>query len=134
VIDAITSTAVDLGAPGYDPVFGYGRIDAVAAVKKFPAEPYDTTTSFTANSATSGTSGGSATLEAAVVDEDGYAVAGEEVFFDLGGLVGSSLTNDSGIATITVGLGAAGDYEAAAAVSDSLRYDGSFVRIPFHIE
>jgi hypothetical protein len=28
----ITTTAIDLGAPGFDPIFGYGRIDPVAAL------------------------------------------------------------------------------------------------------
>ncbi|MGH3443351.1 MAG: S8 family serine peptidase [Nitriliruptorales bacterium] len=30
--DLIASTAVDLGTPGYDPVFGFGKVDAQAAV------------------------------------------------------------------------------------------------------
>ncbi len=32
--EAITSTARDIGAPGFDPVSGYGVIDALAAAKK----------------------------------------------------------------------------------------------------
>ena len=27
----MTTTAVDLGAPGFDPEYGYGRVDALAA-------------------------------------------------------------------------------------------------------
>ena len=39
------STAVDLGAAGRDPVFGYGRVDAAAAVRAAVAyqPPVDTT-------------------------------------------------------------------------------------------
>jgi subtilisin family serine protease len=36
VISIITSTALDLGAPGKDPDFGYGRIDASAALRATP--------------------------------------------------------------------------------------------------
>ena len=37
--NAITSTARDLGAAGYDTFYGYGRVDALAAVNSTPAEP-----------------------------------------------------------------------------------------------
>lgn len=33
ITDALLESSVDLGTPGYDPVFGYGRVDALAAVK-----------------------------------------------------------------------------------------------------
>lgn len=36
VIRALTSTVVDLGPPGYDPVYGSGRINALAAVRSIP--------------------------------------------------------------------------------------------------
>jgi len=31
-MEILTTTAVDLGEPGWDPMYGYGRIDAAAAV------------------------------------------------------------------------------------------------------
>ena len=31
-MEILTATAVDLGEPGWDPMYGYGRIDAAAAV------------------------------------------------------------------------------------------------------
>ncbi len=36
VVDAIIDNAVDLGSPGYDPVYGYGRVDALGAVRAIP--------------------------------------------------------------------------------------------------
>lgn len=39
VVDRLLDTAVDLGAPGYDPVFGAGRLDAAAAVGGPSAPP-----------------------------------------------------------------------------------------------
>ena len=33
VQDILESTSVDLGAPGFDPIFGHGRVDAYAAVR-----------------------------------------------------------------------------------------------------
>lgn len=45
VQQAITATAVDLGAPGRDDVFGYGRINAYAAVLYNPQTPTATATS-----------------------------------------------------------------------------------------
>jgi thermitase len=44
VVNAITSTAVDLGAPGRDTIFGFGRIDAsgaLRAVDRPPIKPGD---------------------------------------------------------------------------------------------
>lgn len=37
--NAMTGTARDLGAAGYDTFYGYGRVDALAAVNSTPAEP-----------------------------------------------------------------------------------------------
>lgn len=39
VVDRLLSTSVDLGAPGYDPVFGAGRLDVAAAVGGPSAPP-----------------------------------------------------------------------------------------------
>ncbi|MGH7606305.1 MAG: S8 family serine peptidase, partial [Gemmatimonadales bacterium] len=34
----LRTSAVDLGAPGWDPLFGYGRVNARAAVEQTPEE------------------------------------------------------------------------------------------------
>jgi len=39
VIEALLATAVDLYTPGYDPMSGEGRLDALAAVRYWPAAP-----------------------------------------------------------------------------------------------
>ncbi len=36
VVEALTASAADLGTPGYDPVYGSGRLDAFAAVSYWP--------------------------------------------------------------------------------------------------
>jgi hypothetical protein len=33
LVDTIMDTTVDIGAPGYDPLFGYGRGDVSAALR-----------------------------------------------------------------------------------------------------
>ncbi len=40
VLNAILSTAVDLGEPGIDPVFGHGRVDALEAAKMLAPEKF----------------------------------------------------------------------------------------------
>jgi hypothetical protein len=43
VVSLLESTAVDLGTPGYDQYYGYGRVDAAAAVQAAKlAQPVDT--------------------------------------------------------------------------------------------
>ncbi|MEO8217572.1 MAG: S8 family serine peptidase [Acidobacteriota bacterium] len=42
VKDALFTTAVDLGAPGYDTVFGNGQVDALAAAKKLAPQLFPT--------------------------------------------------------------------------------------------
>ena len=44
VTNALTSTAVDLGAPGFDTISGFGRVDAFAAVQSVSAGPSPTPT------------------------------------------------------------------------------------------
>lgn len=39
VIDVLTKTAVDLGPTGWDPAYGYGRVDVGAAVGSLPLPP-----------------------------------------------------------------------------------------------
>jgi subtilisin family serine protease len=39
ILDILLSTARDLGDPGWDPFYGYGRVDAEAAIRWRPAVP-----------------------------------------------------------------------------------------------
>jgi serine protease len=42
VEEALVESAVDLYGPGYDPASGYGRVDALGAVRYWPAAPLET--------------------------------------------------------------------------------------------
>ncbi len=42
--ETIENTAVDLGSPGWDPIFGWGLLDASAALRSAPPAPTDTPT------------------------------------------------------------------------------------------
>ena len=55
VRNALTSTAIDLGTSGPDPVAGHGRIDAFAALNSLVGPPPPTTVSLTIDFAGSGT-------------------------------------------------------------------------------
>jgi hypothetical protein len=127
VIDAITQNADDLGAPGYDPAFGFGRLNAVAAVSAvdaviIPTEEA-TTLSITAGSAEAGQYSDQATFGALLTDAAGDAVEGAEISFELAGDGGTatlaSATGADGIATKTFPLDLApGSYQL------TVRYGG----------
>jgi len=51
VMAALTSTATDLGVPGWDPVFGSGRVDAARAVSETPLPRWTLSTSTTGEGA-----------------------------------------------------------------------------------
>lgn len=111
VISALTSSAVDLGAPGYDPVFGYGRLDALAAVQAVEVvvpEPTETPTAattevaFTDASATAAQYSDDAVIEAVLSSND-TPLANADLVFELTGAAGTrswTVTTDaSGIAS-----------------------------------
>ena len=94
VINAVLQGAKDLGAPGYDPVFGYGRVDALETVRAIPyvepTGPTTTTLSFTEGSATGAQHTDEAEIEAQLTDtETGAPVADAEIVFELTGSTGA---------------------------------------------
>ena len=118
VIDAITSSAVDLGTPGYDPVYAFGRVDALAAVRAIDVavEPVVLGTSVTYTGDAGGQHSDEVTLAATLVDENGVPVEGAELTFELVGENGSrsfsASTGPDGVATTTEKLDdAPGQYQ-----------------------
>jgi hypothetical protein len=117
VKQVLQSTAVDLGAPGFDFVFGAGRADALAAVSAALAVATTTTTT-TAPSTTTSTSstlpnrppvitslaavldGNVATLTGAAVDPDADVVAWRATIRDGAG----TLLGDTGLVSFDAGL------------------------------
>jgi len=94
VIDAVLQGAKDLGAPGYDPVFGYGRVDALATVLAVPfvepTGPTATALSFTETSAAGAQHTDEAEIAAQLSNaETGAPVADAEIVFELTGPTGT---------------------------------------------
>jgi subtilisin len=79
VRDILTSTAQDLGAAGLDPLYGYGLVNAVAAVAAVPSSPptpaVNVLLSTDKTSYVSSTDN-NATLTAIVTNESGTAISG----------------------------------------------------------
>jgi hypothetical protein len=107
VIDAITSSAVDLGVPGYDPVFAYGRVDALSAVTAvdpvLPPTAADTTVTFTGDNG--GRFSDDARIAARLVDDTGAPIQDAELIFEMTGEDGtqewSENTGPDGVAAVT---------------------------------
>jgi subtilisin family serine protease len=115
VIQAIIDGAVDLGAPGYDPIYGHGRIDALAAVSSVdPVTPEPTvattSTRFTSESAAGGQYSDAVSVSALVAEASGAALKDAEVVFELTGETGSrswtAATDGTGVATRRLDLDA----------------------------
>ncbi|HJR44589.1 MAG TPA: S8 family serine peptidase [Actinomycetota bacterium] len=108
VTNAIVSSARDLGPPGYDPVFGSGLLDALAAVRAVePADPR-TTVRFTERSATSGQYSDASSFEAELTNAAGQPLADRELTFELVGADGArtftGTTDEQGIASVDATL------------------------------
>jgi hypothetical protein len=100
VIDAIVDSADDLGAPGYDPAFGFGRVNALAAVRAIPVQAEEVTALEITQSPEAAQHSDDALFEARLTDSAGNALAGKELSFEL--------TGESGTQTETTTTGADG--------------------------
>lgn len=108
IIDAILASADDLGAPGYDPIYGYGRVNALKAAQAIELDPesetQDAQLSFTEDSATSGQYTDQASLAAVLTDSEGDPIEGAELVFELTGAESSrtfdATTDEDGIASV----------------------------------
>ena len=104
IVNTILETSDDLYTPGWDPIVGYGRINALAAVTSLPepkptetptetpTEPQssDTQVAFTDNTSGSVQYTDNGTLEAQLKDSStGLPIEGAELVFELVGEAGS---------------------------------------------
>jgi hypothetical protein len=96
VRDILTSTAQDLGAVGRDPLYGYGLVNAAAAVATVSASPTPAVNVVLSTDKTSYTSGTdtAASLTAIVTDETGTSISGSE-------LTGFATTLDGNSVSVT---------------------------------
>jgi len=96
VMAVISNTATDLGAAGWDPYYGHGRVDALAAVQMAAnVETSDTTPPQVAIVTPAAGATVSDLVAVAVEATDDFGVAGVELFVD-GQSVGNSDTPSSG--------------------------------------
>ena len=105
VVQAMEDGAVDLGTPGYDPVFGYGRIDALGAVQAVTPVVDPTTApaaatqlALTAPASAQRTDG--VDVRAVLTDASGAPVGGQPVQLAIaGGPSAQAVTDAAGVAT-----------------------------------
>ena len=119
----LRQSAVDLGTAGWDTTFGYGRIDAAAAVAL--AAGGGTTKTNTSTSVTSGlnpsTSGQTVTFTASVSPS---GASGTVLFLDAGVQIGSAVLS-SGQATFSTSSLSAGTHSITASYGGNTSYNGS---------
>jgi serine protease len=125
VVQALLDGAVDLGAPGYDPVFGYGRLDAVNAVQQVTpvAEPSPTApagTTLTLSAPASGQRTDSVAVSA-VLTSAGAPVTDQPVRLSLGsGRTADVVTDAAGTVRWTLPLDVdPGTYDLSATYAGS---------------
>lgn len=117
IVQTILDTSDDLYTPGWDPIVGYGRINALSAVRaiEVASEPENTTVAFTADTTQAAQHSDNATIGARLTDESGDAIEGAELVFELSGAETRSwteVTNADGVASATKTLSEApGDYQ-----------------------
>ena len=105
---ALETTADDLGAPGPDNAYGYGRVDAAAARRWLATAPDFTVA--VSPSAPAVTPGGSATLAVAVAPVNGFAAGVTLALSGLPAQASATVTGTTQIAISTTAAIAPGTY------------------------
>jgi subtilisin family serine protease len=125
IVDILKNTADDLGASGYDPYFGHGRINASRAVQAASGGTPPPDTTAPAVSITSPAAGAtvSGTVTVNISATDDVAVTKIELYAD-GTLVGSSTTAPASIAWDTTSL-TAGSHTLQALAYDAANNVGA---------
>ena len=114
IVQTILDSADDLYTPGWDPIVGHGRINALAAVKALPEPTIEpvaapTTVTFTDSTSESGQFSDEATFEAALTNATtGSPVQGADLIFEMTGASGSrtfeATTGPDGVAAHSLRL------------------------------
>jgi len=114
VRDILTSTAQDLGAAGRDPLYGYGLVNAAAAVATVSSSPTPAVNVVLSTDKTSYTSGTdtTATLAAIVTDESGAIMSG------LGSAAFTTKVDGNGASVTFTETATHGTYTGALALSN----------------
>ena len=156
VKEALLESAVDLYAPGYDPASGFGRLDALAAVRYWPAaamtnvtvtpsetvttNPVQKTVLAITNAVPATVQYGDALpLSALLTTSSGAPVPNEDLTFQLHGLNGfrevSAKTGADGVASATLPADTApGDYRVQVGYSGKAdTYDSSSASQPIAV-
>lgn len=139
IVHALTSTAQDLGEPGWDRVYGSGLLDAdAAALAVEPVAPplKSTTLTITDESATSGQYSDPARVEARLTEQNGTAVAGATVHLSIGtGAVASVVTDVDGVVALDLPLvDEPGPTRLRAHFAGTDTHGDSSVEVPFSVQ
>ena len=102
VLEALLNSAVDIYTPGYDPQSGYGRLDALNAVKYWPAANVSVQQPSITALATNTQYSDETTATARLTDAAGVPVAGKSLRFTVTGTTdeATAVTGADGVATV----------------------------------
>ncbi|HEV2756499.1 MAG TPA: S8 family serine peptidase [Actinomycetota bacterium] len=108
IVQTILDTSDDLYTPGWDPIVGYGRVNALSAVRAIEVpEPAATSVTFTDNTSETAQYSDEARLEALLTNSvTNEPIAGTDIVFEVAGAAGIThelvaRTNDEGVAGVT---------------------------------
>ncbi|HWC15252.1 MAG TPA: S8 family serine peptidase [Actinomycetota bacterium] len=139
IVQTILETSDDLYTEGWDPIVGFGRVNALSAVRAVEAGPEETQLEFTAESATAGDYSDDATFAARLTDSSGAPVEGAKLTFSIVGADETvewvAETNERGVASTTRTLKEApGAYDVFVRFEETETRQGSSNVMSFVIE